>query len=90
MINITISLPTFPTDSGQTLSTPFPLLVLLLPPHVLEILPPPDLGAPGLLHHNACKFIVLHGPVVKLVLVTVLPLVITENKVNQNLIRTEM
>ena len=64
-------------NPGPALSTTLSLLLVLLSPHVLEVLPPPDLGTPGLLHHNACKFIVLHRPVIKLVLVPILPLVIT-------------
>ena len=63
---------------GSQLSTSFPLLLLLLSPHVLQILSPTNLGTAGLLHHNAGELVVLHGSVIKVLLVPVAPLVVTE------------
>ena len=60
------------------LSTSLPLLLLLLSPHVLQILPPTYLGTASLLHHDAGELVVLHGAVIKVLLVPVAPLVVTE------------
>ena len=60
------------------LSPSLSLLLLLLSPHILEILPPADLGTASLLHHDAGELVVLHGPVIEVLLVPVPPLVVTE------------
>ena len=73
-------------NAGQTctgtprcqLSPSLPLLLLLLSPHVLQILSPTNLGTASLLHHDAGELVVLHGSVIKVLLVPVAPLVVTE------------
>ena len=72
-------------NAGQTTGAPdcplspsLPLLLLLLSPHVLQILSPTNLGTACLLHHNAGELVVLHGSVIKVLLVSVAPLVVTE------------
>merc|ERR1712062_386802 len=61
------------------LSPSLSLLFLLLSPHILEILPPSDLGTASFLHHDAGELVVLHGPVIEVLLIPVAPLVVIEN-----------
>lgn len=67
--------------SWQISSSPLlPLHLLLLSPDVLKILLTTNPGTPSLLHHNTRELVVLHGSVVKIILVPVPSLVIAENK----------
>ena len=66
---------------SQISSLAFSLTLLLLSPDILEVLHSTNLGAPGLLHHDAGEPVVLHGPVIKVCFIAILPLIIATIKI---------